>query len=108
MKIESTTTKKWPVVLAGLIDGFLIMVSLPFLLTICGLSIMAFDAPDSMSKWQPWVLVLSVSAGSIASVVIAMIGTVRMLQARKLFKSLVFAAIPLICLGLFFTVVNLL
>lgn len=99
--------KTWRLTLTSIVDCLLILISLPLLFTVCGLSIMAFDAPGSESMWLPWFLFFGVIGISIILVLVAIIGAVRMLRAKRLFLSLLFSALPLIVIGVSFVIINL-
>lgn len=107
MKPQQMQIKTWRVILASIIDAVLIIISIPIVLTFSGLSVMVFDAPESASRWQPWLLFWGVNGGSALLLLAAVIGSVWMLRAKKLWLSLCFAALPLVFLGVFFVIINL-
>jgi hypothetical protein len=107
MKTLPTQRSTFLIILVCIIDVLFLAASLPLLLTYCGLSIMAFDAPGSEYMWQLWVFLISVWGVSALLFILSSIATIRMIRAKKLFRSILFSALPLFISVFFLIAVNL-
>jgi hypothetical protein len=104
MNLSSFFLFRW---IVALVDAGLIVIAIPVLVGVGGLSVMAFDAPEAEHVWQPWAFVLGVGAVIAAVLIGSAVGAVRAWRRGASWVSLVWASVPLLFLLAFFFVIQL-